>query len=122
MRRSRLASSVMFRKKSWGLSLATVALGLSLQPADQACAQSRFSSSRLSRTPSQKSEPQPEASQANEATTKLNFYSKTWEQVLQDVAEATGAVLVADKIPRGRYSRQDFRNYSRSEAVRILND
>ena len=122
MRRSRLASSVMFRKKSWGLSLATVALGLSLQPAEQACAQSRFSSSRLSRTPSQKSEPQPEASQANEATTKLNFYSKTWEQVLQDVAEATGAVLVADKIPRGRYSRQDFRNYSRSEAVRILND
>ncbi len=122
MRRSRLASSVMFRKKSWGLSLATVALGLSLQPAEQACAQSKFSSSRLSRTPSQKSETQPEASKAEEGTTKLNFYSKTWEQVLQQVAEATGAVLVADKIPRGRYSRQDFRNYSRSEAVRILND
>ncbi len=122
MRRSRLASSVMFRKKCWGLSLATVALGLSLHPAEQACAQSRFSSSRLSRTGSQKSEAQPAASQAEEGMTKLNFYSKTWEQVLQEVADATGAVLVADKIPRGRYSRQDFRNYTRSEAVRILND
>lgn len=122
MRRFEIAASVMFRKKSLGLSLATVAIGLALQPAHEAIAQSRFSSSRLSRTSSQKSEAKPAASQAEEATTKLNFYSKTWDQVLQEVAESTGAVLVADKIPRGRYSRQDFRNYSRSEAVRILND
>jgi general secretion pathway protein D len=122
MRRFQIAASEVFRKKSLGLSLATVAVGFALQPASDACAQSRFSSSRLSRTSSQKSEGQPEASQAEEATTKLNFYSKTWDQVLQDVAQSTGAVLVADKIPRGRYSRQDFRNYSRSEAVRILND
>ncbi len=122
MRRFEIAASVMFRKKSLGLSLATVAIGFALQPAHEAIAQSRFSSSRLSRTSSQKSEAKPAASQAEEATTKLNFYSKTWDQVLQEVAESTGAVLVADKIPRGRYSRQDFRNYSRSEAVRILND
>ncbi|MFT4559869.1 MAG: general secretion pathway protein D, partial [Planctomycetaceae bacterium] len=122
MRRFRLAPTVTFRTKSLGLSLATVALGLTLQPANEACAQSRFSSSRLSRTSSQKSEEKPAASQAQDGTTKLNFYSKTWDHVLQDVAQSTGAVLVADKIPRGRYSRQDFRNYSQSEAVRILND
>lgn len=123
MRCFQIAASVMFRKKSLALSLATVAVGISLQPANEACAQSRFSSSRLSRTSSsQKSDPKPAASQAEETTTKLNFYSKTWDQVLQQVAQSTGAVLVADKIPRGRYSRQDFRNYSRAEAVRILND
>ena len=122
MRRFQITASVMFPKKSLGLSLATVAIGFALQPAHEAIAQSRFSSSRLSRTSSQKPEAKPAASQAEEVTTKLNFYSKTWDQVLQDVAESTGAVLVADKIPRGRYSRQDFRNYSRSEAVRILND
>ena len=121
MRRFRLAPTVTFRKKSLGLSLVTVALGLTLQPANEACAQSRFSSSRLSRNSSQKSEAKPAASQAEEATIKLNFYSKTWDQVLQEVAQSTDAVLVADKIPRGRYSRQDFRNYSQSEAVRILN-
>lgn len=122
MRRFQPASSVMFRKKSLRLSLVAVTLGLTLQPANEASAQSRFSSSRLSRTSSQKSEAKPAASQAKETTIKLNFYSKTWDQVLQEVAESTGAVLVADKIPRGRYSRQDFRSYSRSEAVRILND
>ncbi len=122
MRRFQRTSSVMFRKSSLGLSLATVALGLALQPADEASAQSRFSSSRLSRTNSQKSEAKPAASPAENATTKLNFYSKSWDKVLQEVAQSTGAILVADKIPRGRYSRQDFRNYSRSEAVRILND
>lgn len=112
----------MFRKKSLGLSLAAVVLGLTLQPANEANAQSRFSSSRLSRTSSQKSEAKATAGQAEEAAVKLNFYSKTWDQVLQEVAQSTGTVLVADKIPRGRYSRQDFRSYSRSEAVRILND
>ena len=123
MRRFRFAASVMFRKKSLGLSLAAVAFGFAIQPTDDACAQSRFSSSRLSRTGSQKSEAAPaEASQTEVGTTKLNFYSKTWDQVLQQVADSTGAVLVADRIPKGRYSRQDFRNYSRSEAVRILND
>lgn len=56
------------------------------------------------------------------STTRLNFYSKTWDQVLNHLADSTGSVLVADRAPSGRYSRQDFRNYSRSEAVRILND
>ena len=122
MRRFQIAASVTYHKKSLGLSLATVALGIALQPAEDACAQSRFSSSRLSQTSSQKSEAAPAANQTEAGTTKLNFYSKNWDQVLQEVAQSTGAVLVADKTPRGRYSRQDFRNYSRAEAVRILND
>lgn len=122
MKRFQIAVSAMCRKKSLGLLLATGVIGFTLQPVSEVCAQSRFSSSRLSRTSSQQADAKPAASQSEEATTKLNFYSKSWDQVLQKVAQSTGAVLVADKIPRGRYSRQDFRNYSRSEAVRILND
>lgn len=122
MRCFQIAASVMCCKKSLGLSLAAVALGVTLLPAEEASAQSRFSSSRLSRTSSKKSEAKPAALKAEAGMTKLNFYSKSWDQVLQEVAESTGAILVSDKMPRGRYSRQDFRNYTRSEAVRILND
>jgi general secretion pathway protein D len=123
MRCFRFTPSLLFGGKSLGLSLAAVAFGFALQPAHDVSAQVRFSSSRLSRTSSQKPEAEtPAASQAEATTTKLNFYSKSWDQVLKQVAESTGAELVADKIPKGRYSRQDFRNYSRAEAVRILND
>lgn len=127
MRRFRFVPSVKVGAKSLGLSLAAVTCGIVLLPANDASAQSRFSSSRLSRTSSAESASPgtgnaQTANQPAEATTRLNFYSKSWDQVLQQVAESTGAVLVADRIPRGRYSRQDFRSYTRSEAVRILND
>lgn len=116
-------SAAFFGRRSFSVSLATIAVGMVLQPIGDAVAQSRFSSSRLSRSSSQKSKAAaPVDTQPEAATTKLNFYSKSWDQVLMHVAEATGAELIADRMPRGRYSRQDFRNYSRSEAVRILND
>lgn len=127
MRCFRSVPSDMFGAKSLGLSLTAAICGIVLVPVTDANAQSRFSSSRLSRTSS--SQPATSttsgtqtARQPAEATTRLNFYSKSWDQVLQHVAESTGAVLVADQIPRGRYSRQDFRSYTRAEAVRILND
>jgi len=54
-------------------------------------------------------------------TVKMRFVSATWEKVLTQVAEETGSTLVADEFPRGRYSRQDFKAVSRTDAVRILN-
>jgi type II secretion system protein D len=55
-------------------------------------------------------------------TTRLFFTSSHWEHVLNSVAKGTGSTLVADRFPAGRFSRRDIRKYSRSEAVRILND
>ena len=53
---------------------------------------------------------------------KLNYWvPKTWEQVLQDIAEQSNSKLVADKVPRGTFSRQDRNEYTREEALRIVN-
>ncbi len=59
---------------------------------------------------------------SNQRKTRLFFTSSHWEHVLNSVAKATGSTLVADRFPSGRFSRKDIRKYSRSEAVRILND
>lgn len=127
MRRFRFVPSVAVGAKSLRLSLAVVTCGIVLLPEINADAQSRFRSSRLGRNSSTETaapgtSSAPAANQPAGATTRLNFYSKSWGQVLEQVAESTGAILVADRIPGGRYSRQDFRSYTRSEAVRILND
>lgn len=52
---------------------------------------------------------------------KLNYISASWETVLKDVAEATGSELIADRVPSGRFSRRDGAEYTRTEAVRIIN-
>ncbi len=53
---------------------------------------------------------------------KLNYIiPKTWEQILKDVAEQTNSTLVADKVPKGTFSRRDRNEYTREEAVRIIN-
>jgi general secretion pathway protein D len=52
----------------------------------------------------------------------LVFISARWDTILEKVAKETGSTLVADKVPAGRFSHQDFHRYSRKEAVRILND
>ena len=52
----------------------------------------------------------------------LAFISSTWDTILEKVAKETGSTLVADRVPAGRFSNQDFHRYSRKEAVRILND
>jgi len=59
---------------------------------------------------------------SEESPVRLNFLSKDWGSVLEQVAEGTGSVLVADRLPTGNFSRQDFHKYSRTEAVRILNE
>ncbi len=65
---------------------------------------------------------QTSAEQATDASIRLNFLSSDWGSVLNKVAEGTGSVLVADRLPSGKFSRQDFHKYSRTEAVRILNE
>lgn len=52
----------------------------------------------------------------------LVFISSRWDTILEKVAKETGSTLVADKVPAGRFSYQDYHRYSRKEAVRILND
>lgn len=55
-------------------------------------------------------------------TVRLNFFNESWPDVLKAVAEGTDSQLVMDETsPRGRFTRQDFRTYSRTDAVRILN-
>ncbi len=52
---------------------------------------------------------------------KLNYLSKNWDDVLKDVAKQSGHVLVIDKVPPGRFSRNDWTPHSFTESLRILN-
>lgn len=52
---------------------------------------------------------------------KLNYFNSNWEKVLKDIAEQSGSTLVADRVPKGNYSRRDKNEYTREEAIRIIN-
>ncbi len=52
---------------------------------------------------------------------RLNYVSATWSDVLTDLAKKTDSQLIAQKVPDGRFSRRDFTEHSREEAVKILN-
>lgn len=52
---------------------------------------------------------------------RLNIFNKTWPDILQKVADETGSTLILHDPPPGRWTRNDFHAYSRSEAVAILN-
>jgi len=54
-------------------------------------------------------------------TIKLNYYGATWDVVLRNVAEGTNSRLVGNRIPTGRFTRRDSKDYTRQEAVRIIN-
>lgn len=57
-----------------------------------------------------------------EPPVKLNYpLPKNWDQILRDVAEQSGSTLVADRVPRGTFSRRDKNEYTREEALRIIN-
>lgn len=56
-----------------------------------------------------------------EKNVRLYFFTSSWNKVLDKVAESTGSTLVATRFPSGTFSRQDFRKYTRKEAVRLLN-
>ncbi len=52
---------------------------------------------------------------------RLNFFNATWPEILQKVADQSGSTLVLHDPPPGRFTRNDFRKCSRSDAVAILN-
>lgn len=54
-------------------------------------------------------------------TIKMNYFSRSWGDVLNDIAKQSGRQLIIDKVPTGRYSRNDWSRYSLTEAVRVLN-
>lgn len=55
------------------------------------------------------------------AKTKLSFFNSTWPSVFEKLAERTGSTLVMHSTPHGRLSRNDSKEYTRHEAVQILN-
>ncbi len=61
------------------------------------------------------------AVEVQERKVKLNYFSSPWDKVFNDVAEATGSQLIADRVPKGRFSRRDATEYTRHDAVRIIN-
>jgi general secretion pathway protein D len=52
---------------------------------------------------------------------RLTYIDTPWSMVLKDFAKETSTELVADRIPRGTWSRLDRRPYTVPEALRILN-
>lgn len=58
---------------------------------------------------------------AEEPTVRLNIFNSTWPDILKNVAEKTNSTLVLQDPPPGRFSRADYRAYTRREAVAILN-
>ena len=52
---------------------------------------------------------------------KLNYFSKTWGDVLHDIAQQSGRQLIMDKVPPGRFSRNDWSRYSLNDTLNILN-
>ncbi|MDB4614137.1 hypothetical protein OAH18_00465 [bacterium] len=52
---------------------------------------------------------------------KMFYMDVTWDRVLKDVASKSGSQLVMSRVPSGRLVRTDRNEYTREEAVRILN-
>ncbi len=61
------------------------------------------------------------AKASDEQIIRMNFISKNWDDVLQSIAKDAGATLVMDKVPTGRFSRTEFRKYSKTDALRVIN-
>ncbi|TXT38272.1 MAG: gspD [Planctomycetota bacterium] len=54
-------------------------------------------------------------------TIKMNYFTRTWSDVLQDIAKQSGRQLIIDKVPPGRFSRNDWNRYSLADAIKIVN-
>ena len=59
--------------------------------------------------------------EVREGKVKLNYYSASWARVLQDLAATNDMEVIADHLPKGRFSRMDRTEYTRKEAMRIIN-
>ncbi len=54
-------------------------------------------------------------------TIKMNYFTRTWSDVLHDIAKQSGRELIIDKVPPGRFSRNDWSRYSLTDALKIMN-
>lgn len=61
------------------------------------------------------------SSETEEARIKLNYYSASWQRVFQDLSTATNMEVICDSYPSGRFSRIDRTEYTRKDAIRIIN-
>lgn len=52
---------------------------------------------------------------------KLNYFSASWARVFQDLADNYEMEFVNDHLPTGRFSRFDKAEYSRKDAIRLIN-
>ncbi len=87
---------------------------LSEQAAQQAAAEAMLSNGAA---PTSEDKPL----NSNDKPIKLNYFSKTWGDVMRDVAQQSGRQLIIDKVPPGRFSRNDWNRYTLNDAVKILN-
>ena len=58
---------------------------------------------------------------STDKTIKMNYISRTWGDVLRDIAKQSGRQLIIDKVPPGRFSRSDWSRYSLADSLRLLN-
>ncbi len=56
-----------------------------------------------------------------ERNVRLNYISTPWSKVLNDVAAKSGSTLVLHDVPPGKFSRRDWSQHTRQDAVQILN-
>lgn len=104
-----LAAEVKLFGKKAGKPAAATASNPSLeQPIQPADVQNVKSSQRSVAVPTDK-------------TIKINYFSRSWDDVLNDIAKQSGRQLIIDKVPPGRFSRNEWSRYSLAEALRILN-
>src|SRR5262245_24499617 len=81
----------------------------------------RDAQSLIETTPDNVSPPSTANVRASDKPIKLNYLGKSWDDVLRDVAQQSGRVLIVDKTPPGRFSRNDWNRYSLHDALNILN-
>ncbi|MBS0264809.1 MAG: hypothetical protein JSS02_22935 [Planctomycetes bacterium] len=58
---------------------------------------------------------------AKRGVIRLNYVEAPMEKVLKDFAEATETTLVADFIPKKKFSRWDMKRHTKAEALKIIN-
>ena len=75
----------------------------------------------IGRTAAAAEPPAATTNQSGAATVRLSFFNSSWPKVFERLAKQTGSELVMTAVPAGHFSRSDRRQYSRTDAVRILN-
>ena len=118
-----------------GVALTASACLLGLWHAEQLAAEVRFFGKKASpstaATPTNSTSPQTSTATAtstngaaprpSDKTIKMNYFTRTWSDVLQDIAKQSGRQLIIDKVPPGRFSRNDWNRYSLTDALNIVN-